>query len=422
MSFEKNSFPRNYSLFIIAVLIIIYLINCFTTFRLGNDVIRYFKIKEWLENGAVASKNQDNLPLGFPCMLVALSKFNLCKSVFICFINNFYLSGSLYFVMHLLNIKRQFPVLIIALLFNWAILKNVITPLSDAQYMFLSTGSLYFLERYFFDRKIKDIVLALILCALAIFTRVIGICLLLSFIFSLLKYHKKSLKDRENGVPVKIALLSLFIFFFLFIFFSPLFHIPEYMRLGKPYWTGGVFVFFVTTFKIHLMDWGEVVINTSLFKVNFLYPAVLTGIFLVSGLLSMLYFLLNLYRNRNKIPVQIIVYLCIYIFIVFCWPTLDARFWVPVLPLMAGIFIKYIYGKNHIERYLIAIWKCVYIISGTIALSYYTYLTFNKKEFSARHDNGIWKKTYEIYFFGQKSEKEEADESFPLYLLEKYDR
>lgn len=132
--------PKSY-IIILTVLLGIYVVNCFTTFRLGNDVLRYFVLKERLEHQPNLPDIEDNLPLGFPVTLVLLSKLNLCKSVFICFLNLIYLSGSLYFTDRIFRDKYQRWILAVLVLLNWSIIKNVITPLSDMQYMFFLRGA-----------------------------------------------------------------------------------------------------------------------------------------------------------------------------------------------------------------------------------------------------------------------------------------
>lgn len=92
---------------ILTILIVVYIVNCFTTFRLGNDVVRYFAIKELLENKGNIPDIEDNLPLGFPLTLVLLSKLHLCKSVFICLLNSVYLSGSIYFTRKIFRSNDQ---------------------------------------------------------------------------------------------------------------------------------------------------------------------------------------------------------------------------------------------------------------------------------------------------------------------------
>lgn len=401
----------------------IYLVNCFTTFRLGNDVVRYFTIKEWLEGGGNVSYHKDNLPLGFPYTLVLLSKLHLCNAFFICLLNCVYLAGSIYFTCKIFRIKSYRVWSLIALvLLNWAVIKNVITPLSDIQYMFLSTGSLYFLHIYFSGRRVKHILFAFLLCALAVFTRSIGICLLLSLIFSLLTDRKKAMKasvDRRLG---NVVLFSLGIALFLVVFLTSHFHMLDYIKLVTPYWAEEPVLFFLRSFKMHFTDWGEIMLNTSSFKLGFLNIPFIADGFAIIGLASMLYFLLKLYSIRSAIPVYIVVYLLSYMLIVFCWPCLDARFWVPVLPLLFSIFIQPFPVKPNVERRLIAAWRPVYILFGIIALGYYTWLTFNKEAFSLRHDNGIWKRAYQLYFSGKEIEKTDDATWYPLHLLKEYDR
>lgn len=68
------------------------------------------------------------------------------------------------------------------------------------------------------------------------------------------------------------------------------------------------------------------------------------------------------------------------------------------------------------------VWKSGYVVLGIIALSYFTWMSTDKKAFSARHDTGIWLHTYELDFSGEESDSVEERVSYPLHVLKTYDR
>ena len=182
-------------------------------------------------------------------------------------------------------------------------------------------------------------------------------------------------------------------------------------------------MFFIENIRIHLTDWAEIFINTSFLKLPLISGAIKQPFALLAGILFMGYFLWLLLKLTTAIPVVIIVYLISYIILIFNWPTYDARFWVPVLPLIISIILQMPVLKKRYLSAIIFMWKLVYIVFGTIAIGYYTLLTFNKEMFAERHDMGIWRNEYRVYFFEKPlTDSNVIIREYPLNILKKYDR
>src|SRR5687767_8049909 len=121
------------SFLIISVLLIIYLVNCFTPIRLTFDTVRYLKIKEWIEAGRPpgAEAAGDFLPHGYVWFLYLLGKLGICYSPVICFLQFCYFISGCWLLRKTGDYKQPFPLLLLLCLLNWIILKFVITPLSE---------------------------------------------------------------------------------------------------------------------------------------------------------------------------------------------------------------------------------------------------------------------------------------------------
>jgi len=419
--FRKRSLNKT-PVVIIVILSGFYIANSFTPFRLGNDVLRYIQLKEWLELGTLAIPYAGNkLPYGYPLLLLLLSKFNVCNSFVIVLVNDLYLAGSLYFVSHLF--KNQFKSwhLIALTLLTWTIIKNALTPLSDMQYMFFSTGTLFFFKIYYANNKIVYLALLIVFGFLAILTRTIGVLLFFSMGLALIFGKKDILRKRIPGLTALLVAITLF--FLIIILFSNFFRVGDYVDLVFPFFKNDPAAFLLTNIRWHLSDWAELFINTSQFKIAFLSAGIKAPIFLLSGFVFMAYFLGVLIRARKTMPAVIIIYLLGYIAVIFSWPTYDARFWVPVLPLLLAVILQQANHESGYFRYALFAWKAIYVTFGIVAIGYYSYLTFNKKAFSERHDAGIWENEYKVHFWGSPLfDSSNAVREYPLRVLDKYDR
>lgn len=420
-------FIKNHFFTIPAIVIItlsgVYIANCFTPLRLGNDVLRYFQIKEALEGVSVSENITGNsLPNGYPLLLLMLSWFNMCTSFFIVLANCFYLAGSLYFICHLFKGQFRYWHLISLTLLNWIIIKTTITPLSDIQYMFFSTGTLFFFIEYSKKRKALLLIGMLVFCFLAILTRAIGVLLPASMGLSFILSKKGAISERLRSSSIWI-IFTIAVFLLMIIIFSRFFRVDDYIELMLPFFRSNPTLFFIENIRIHLTDWAEIFINTSFLKLPLISAAIKEPFALLAGILFMGYFLWLLLKLTTAIPVVIIIYLISYIILIFNWPTYDARFWVPVLPLIISIILQMPVLKKQYLSAIIFMWKLVYIVFGTIALGYYTLLTFNKEMFAERHDMGIWRNEYRVYFFEKPlTDSNVIIREYPLKILKKYDR
>lgn len=408
--------------FILLILSVAYMVNSFTPFRLGNDVLRYIQLKEWLETGKHPVMEMGNrLPYGYPVFLLLLSKLGLCKSFYIVLANYLYLAGSLYFVNSIFRNRVKAWHLVALTLLNWAIVKSAITPLSDIQYMFFSTGTLFFFTAYMGKKKISYLAGILIFSFLAIMTRTIGVLLIFSMVLTLILQKKNT--DSGKAPALRILLLATTLFLILVVLCSTFFRINDYVNLMLSFFETNPAGFWITNIRWHLADLAEVFINTSQFKINFVSAGIKEALFMIAGFFSLVYFIQFLIKKRKDIPIVIIIYLLGYIIIVFNWPTYDARFWVPVIPLLITVVL---YAPIPVKPYLrfgFFSWKLVYIFLGAFAIGYYSYLTFNKSAFAQRHDAGIWKNEYEIYFFDKAVDNRTANiRPYILYVLDTYDR
>lgn len=408
--------------FILLILSVAYMANSFTHFRLGNDVLRYIQLKEWLETGKHPVMEMGNhLPYGYPVFLLLLSKLGLCSSFYIVLANYLYLGGSLYFVNSIFRNRIKAWHLIALTLLNWAIVKSAITPLSDIQYMFFSTGTLFFFTAYMSNKKISFMAGLLIFAFLAIITRTIGVLLIFSMVLTLILQKKNT--NRGKAQALRILLLATTLCLILVVLFSTFFRINDYVNLMLSFFETDPTGFWMTNIRWHLADLAEIFINTSQFKINFVNTGIKEAFFIVAGVFSLIYFLQLLIKKKKDIPIVIIIYLLGYIIIVFNWPTYDARFWVPVIPLLITVVLHTPVSANPYLHYGFFSWKLAYICLGAFVIGYYSYLTFNKSAFAERHDAGIWKNEYETYFFGRSIDNRNTKpRPYILYILDTYDR
>ena len=403
----------------------IYFLNAFAPLRLNNDTLRYFAIKEWLEAGGPTHSpaEKEFLPHGYPWFLVLLSSIHICRAFFISFFQLLFLLGSAWFIQKIFSPSIKFLPLLILLLTGWASLKFVITPLSEMQFLFFSTGALYFFKKAEEEKRMKILIPALLFSAIAIFTRTIGFVIILSVAGAFTWRNLRSTGGaRRTGRLISFSALVILLVVLLFYkqigvrayldehtwFFRNLFQHPLDFIFGNV--------------KQHLVDWAGLFLNIPEPKLNL--PADWVGarqlLFLLAGLFSFLWLMYALFKKGSAVPLLIKIYLIFYSFFIINWPLFEPRLWMPIWPLALAVFLMEIKGRGKINWGPMC-WLSVYLCIGCMALGYYTYTGFNRKSFAVKQDAGIWRNEYETYFFGKPLSDTAKTTRLPVVnLLKKY--
>lgn len=401
-SFFDPQYIKNILKGVTYLLVIIYLINCFTPFRMHVDTMRYFAIKDCIEFGCPESSDAalDYLPYGYTALLLLLSKLGILTSFTLVLINCLYLFGALFFIKKLFERSLDIYLFIPLVLLSWVIIKFTVHPLSEMQYLFFSMGSLYLFYQFTKTKKIVSLAGSFILAGFAFITRSVGIALVAGLIAGLCWQYRK-----ELGIffkKYKIATVFLILLCTATIFFSKQLGVNHYIGEFTKQFDKGVS--FGKLIGWHFSEWAEITINTSGVKIQHYLPDS-TGkiLFIVLGILIFTFVVYLLYFKKNKVPFIVKSYLFFYFLLMFNWPFYDPRFWVPVVPLIIAVLVQF--SKSSVSptfpRRSIQMISGIYIILGVVSVSYMTYTSFNKKVFAKKQANGVYRNEYETVFFGK---------------------
>jgi len=397
---EILKLPRKI-LFLLTILILVYLLNCFTALRLTHDTIRYLLMEEWMEKGfsSGANASKDFLPYGYVVMLYVLSNLHLLHSFVIVFINELYLFGALYFVQKIFIGYVQGWQLVIYTLLSWLTIKFSITVLSEMQYLFFSTGALYFYQSYRLRKLYKFLLWACIFFIAAILTRAIGITLLMAVCFSLLIENKQQIGKyllRNKALTVILAACATAI-----IYFSRELRLYDYMQFFLSPLSRYGMGLLIYIMRYHLVSWAEIFLNIPSSKITFVPSGLLNAVYIIIGILSLSAVFYLMFGKKIKTPLVVKYYLLTYLLIVFCWPFYESRFWLPIIPLLFSLILQTPAPTTFAARTITFVLRWIYISTGIFVLSYYTYTSLDKRTLAITQDAGRWRNEYETHFFGR---------------------
>jgi hypothetical protein len=384
-------------------------------------MLRYFAIKDCIESKCPPGADpNDYMPYGYTGLLLLLSRLGILKSFSVVFINCLYLAGGLFFVRKIFNyISSPFFFFFLVLL-NWTIIKFVAHPLSELQYLFFSLASLYAFHLFVQHKNFRDLLFAFILAGLAFLTRTVGISLVAALFAALIWEYRKQLVIiiRKN----RIWVLTFLVVVTVLLIYSRQLGLNHYTGVMSKQFKEGLR--FSDVIKWHFSEWGEILINTSKFKVISLLPGSLgEWLFVIAGVLGICGFIYICYIKRNRIPFIVKAYLFFYILLLFNWPFPDPRFWVPITPLIAAVISQTSFSSNRPVKLISALYLLLYTVLGLVSVGYMTYTSLNKKEFSKTQAKGVYRNEYEIHFFGKPlSDTATHVDSNLVDFLNRYDR
>jgi hypothetical protein len=169
----------------------------------------------------------------------------------------------------------------------------------------------------------------------------------------------------------------------------------------------------IVLFRLH--EFGEMAINIPASKMGSL--SFLIGI---AGAAALAALLACAYARRDSIGI-VEIYLLGYSCIMFVWPYEDARFWMPVLPLIllevVAVTMPRITSQR--TRHAAAAYAALYMAMGFAALAYSTRITFSGEDFPRLYGDGHLRSTYEQYYSELPANSAPIDES-ALAVLQRY--
>ncbi|MBS1600448.1 MAG: hypothetical protein JST75_19620 [Bacteroidetes bacterium] len=377
-----------------------YFISCFGPLRLEFDSLRYFAIEDCLEFGCAVNSGaaKDFLPYGYPVLLLLLAKSGLLKTFFIAFVNGAYLLCSLFFVRKIMGPVNRYFLFFIFLLFHWTYIKLFAYPLSEMQYLFFSSGSLYCYFQFRKNKKWLLLFVSFILATLALLTRTIGIALIVALISAFIWDNRKIVISKQNRLLLFIGIaLCITVSFFI------LMNTPELQHYASAFFKDGIGnTHMAALFATHFREWGQLILNIPIGKIENYFPVTMVGLFfLIAGILAFCWFIYALFRLRSFIPAIVTIYLVVYTLIIFNWPMYDPRFWMPVLPFIISVIMQAPVGDYKLKKLFTPLFVSIYIIAATFAFGYSLHNQFNKEAFARSQAKGVYRNEYEMHFFGK---------------------
>ena len=368
-----------------------YLAQLASPLRLNNDAEAYLFLAHSVcqGQGFTIDGEPTHFPPGYPATVALLDRIGLAHAPGLIALNLLALALGLHAWARLH--RRAFDatptttaITLAATLLSWPMIKHATLPVSESLYTGLSLFTLALLH----DVQSRTgrsrwllLGVGLVLSVLAISVRTIGITLLPALLVAACPPDAWTNFRRRAGLALPVAGALLLIGAAVF-------------AARTQYAAEMLEQFRVTAVAAHLhdklLDFGELFFNLPSAKL----PRILWPLVIAAGALVPIVVTIGFFRRRRFTPVD--AYLLAYVGILLIWPYHDARFWVPILPLLAAYSLAALRPATMrpAPRWLAAAYASWFLALGAVALAHSTRISYAGPTFPDRYAGGALRSTY----------------------------
>ena len=391
-----DSIRFRFSLALLLVLAFCFVLQVVSPLRLNTDAIVLLSMGEsGAHGGGFLDDGQKTVfPPGYPALLAVLLSLGLAHSWVIVGLNMVFLSIGLIAARSLLSLEffedRAAVLMICSFsLLSYVAVKHSTIPLTDVPFFCCSMCCIAAMSRIATaDSNWRFVTLAgaaWFLAMAAISVRRVGLALVPPLVFAIMRSSQFGVLLKQLSLRSKLIVVASSL---------PMFIGTIYIVLR----TSSLSDFSVEKVKIpnlvlqilfyRLTELGELFGNVPLTKM----PARLQIIVPWMGFFLFLLVLSGLATKRREIGSTEIFLVC-YMGILFVWPYYDARFWLPVIPLVGAYSVLAVKTLNF-PKVAVAMYCIVFATLGFCAIAYSTRISFAGSKFPDKYGDGYLRPTY----------------------------
>jgi hypothetical protein len=335
---------------------------------------------------------------GYSWLLSTLLKVGLVSSVNLVALNLVCVVVGLlclfYLILPKLGLDRGQSLLIVCLtLCSWVVIKHVPIPLTDIPFFALSLLSVALMEKARSNCSNRAAIVEFMLSWMAILaalgTRRIGVALLPALIWAIIGRWKSfalSWSRKEQFVSLALVLCAAAVTLPWIGSFVTLGGAPSVGSL-----VGGIKLLF-NNIQLRAIEFGEISLNVPAAKA----PLWFHPLFVLAGTAALVLMVSGMLVRKALDPID--VYVISYLCVMFGWPYLDSRFWIPVVPIVLTYWV--IWFSSTVEnwrRWCGVCFLSLYVCAGLSALAYSSRISLSADRFPDRYGDGSLRSAYCIF-------------------------
>ena len=366
-----------------------YIIQVFSPLRLNADAVTLLNLTAKLTDGQpyLIRGARPVFPVGVPLLFSTMERLGAATPVGFAVLNLACLGVAAFAAWVICRTFRlshaSTGIVLIVSFSSFVLFKHSVLPLTDIPYMAISLACLAVLEVSRQQAGIRwagMFAASLALVAASIAARRVGIALIPAALYAVgspqrsiaLLYSRGSRARAWWVIGASLLIVAAF-------FASRLAYIPDFYQPNVGH-----------VLEMRMQDFGELFLNVPASQLGRLHWAVYAAGPILLGLL-----LLGFYRERRDLRVSH-VYLLAYMAILFVWPYVDARFWIPVLPLLAIVILQGFrpFASSKPAMCGVLGYLIIYGFMSLASAAYTTRITFAGDRFPQLYGSGSLREAY----------------------------
>jgi len=397
---DWSSRATRLSCILLLALIVCFLLQMFSPLRLCSDSLILLSMAQSAAQGTGFLDHGEAtvFPPGYPALVAILVKAGLGHPWAIVALNALLCATGLVSFYKLIGrgfVKSGIAALNLCSLFllSWVLVKHFCLPLTDIAFFAVSMSCLYVLDRAWHAEDAGRV--AWLLCAgwaltvAAIAVRRIGIALIPALICAAaLPARRRIAQMKAASRPlVALALVASVPALLMLVWFAHNTSTLSDYTVSR----ANIFQQLPQILEYRMTELGEILLNVPASRI----PVKIAEVLPAGGLVLLILAGSGMLIRRSVFgPTE--TFLCGYGCILFVWPYYDARFWLPVIPLLsafAAIAIERLTERFPVRR-LVAVYLAVFALLGAGSIVYSTRITFAGDRFPERYGDDTLRATY----------------------------
>lgn len=410
-------------LVVACVLGMAYAAQLWSPLRLDRDAIVLLSLASSTAHGSgmLFHGQPTHYPPGYPMMVVGLERLGIAGSATLVLLNLCCLAIGIACAHRILRRQLSLPSAVASAvctctLLSFVVIKHVTLPLSDLPYFGLSLLALACLDAPGEPRDVSRtavrILAATVAAVLAIATRTIGIALLPAIGWTL--WRDTATGDRVARFVARHRRASATVAAILVV--GAALSAPRvlYIREAATMYRAEAGPPLIAQLGYRSSEMGEVLANVPEAKL----PAPLHPMTIALGVLALALLAAGFWVRRRRLAAAD-VYLAGYCGILAVWPYRDARFWLPVVPLLFAYVVIALRAlvPARPARFAFAACFAWALLTGAAGLAYSTALSLSGPRFADRYGDGTLSATYR-YVLGDSVATADVNSDALAVLLE----
>ena len=394
-----------------------YLLQIFSPLRLNGDsaTLLAMAVSADQGHGYLVNGHPTQFPFGYPFVIKTFLQAHVANSRSLIILNLVCLWVGLVAVLSCsktVKVTGGLLLPVILVLSSWVMVKHVTIPLSEFLYFSVSLLSLHLTMLFWAtggDKKWWFLGMAILCGLVAVQCRTIGLSLFPMFIITAWLHRDLSsvrtwLGERRNwlGLLVGVGLVGGWCIWY-WVHKTPWYelqfmHAKSYGHiLQATYQDKTLTKVILNSLLWFMVEFGTLFSNVPLHMFPQMWSFYMGCGFLAWGMV--LYGAWLLLRARQLLP--LVAYFASFSLVIFLWASHEERLWLPILPILAILFLVAaddLISRWPSLRYSFRCYLIGYIALGAVALVYSTKLSLSGRDFGELYGNGATRMTYRYAF------------------------